>query len=203
MIKLYDYYRSSSSYRVRIALRYKGLAFETVEVDLLEGTQKNDEYAQLNPQKLVPTLVDRDFVLTQSPAILEYLEEAYPQNPLLPEDIRARAKVRQLSMIVGCEIHPLNNLRVWKGYVGGVLGADEAQMRDWYAHWIMQGFAAYEALLGGDGFSVGNAPSLADVYLIPQVYNARRFDVDLTVYPKICAIEARCLEIEAFDKSAP
>ncbi|MFP4314425.1 MAG: maleylacetoacetate isomerase, partial [Alphaproteobacteria bacterium] len=189
MLKLYDYFRSSSSYRVRIGLHLKGLEFETIHVDLVKGEQRDKPYIDLNPQGLVPLLVDGDFQLSQSPAILEYLEEKYPQKSLLPEDMENRAYVRQMAMIIASDIHPLNNLKVWKGYIGGVLKADDQQMKDWYAHWIHQGLQAYEKFLSTSGrmgtFTCGDTPTLADIHLLPQLYNARRFFVSIDAYPNI------------------
>lgn len=207
MIQLYDYFRSSSSYRVRIALYHKGLDFETIHVDLVKCEHREKPYTDLNPQGLVPFLIDGDFHLSQSPAILEYLQEKYPQKTLMPDDLESRAYVRQMAMIIACDIHPLNNLKVWKGYVGKILGADDDQMKDWYAHWIHQGLSAYEKLLVSSGymgkFTCGDTPSLADLHLIPQLYNARRFYVPLSEYPNIMKIERHCLELEAFQKAAP
>ena len=207
MIILHDYFRSSSSYRVRIALHFKKLDFDIRHVDLVKGEQRMDDYKGLNPSAGVPTLMDGDFKLTQSPAILEYLEEEYPADPLMPTDKQARAYVRQMAMVIATDIHPLNNLKVWKGYIGKKLGADEAQQMQWYMHWIHEGFAAYESLLmsenAADEFTLGNTPTLADLYLIPQLYNARRFKADLSAYPKICAIEKNCMRLEAFQRAAP
>lgn len=207
MMQLYDYFRSSSSYRVRIALHHKGLEYETIHVDLVKGEQRDKTYTDLNPQGLVPLLVDGDFTLSQSPAILEYLEEKYPEKPLMPSDIEGRAYIRQMAMIVACEVAPLNNLKVWKGYVGKILGADDQQSKDWYAHWISQGLGAYERLLASSGrmgkFTNGDEPSLADLHLLPQLYNARRFFVPLNDYLNIMKIERHCLELEAFKKAAP
>lgn len=207
MIRLYDYFRSSSSYRVRIALHFKNIEFETEHVDLVSGAQREESFTGINPQGFVPALRDGDITLTQSPAILEYLEEQYPHIPLLPTKPEERAYVRQMAMIIACDIHPLNNLKVWKGYVGKVLGANEAQMKDWYAHWIHDGLKSYETLLVASKFpgkmTFGDTPTLADLYLIPQLYNARRFDVDLSAYPRICEIEHHCLKLEAFQKAAP
>ncbi|MAE51273.1 MAG: maleylacetoacetate isomerase [Micavibrio sp.] len=207
MLILHDYFRSSSSYRVRIALHHKRLDFEIRHVDLVQGQQRMDDYKALNPSAGVPTLIDGDFKLTQSPAILEYLEEEYPANPLMPADHQARAYVRQMAMIIATDIHPLNNLKVWKGYVGKILGADEQGLQAWYMHWIHEGFAAYESLLGASNltgdFTLGDSPTLADVHLIPQLYNARRFKADLSAYPKICAIEKNCMRLESFQKASP
>lgn len=207
MIILHDYFRSSSSYRVRIALYFKNLDFDIRHVDLVKGEQRMDDYKGLNPSAGVPTLIDGDFKLTQSPAILEYLEEEYPENPLMPTDKQARACVRQMAMVIATDIHPLNNLKVWKGYIGKKLGVDEAQQMQWYTHWIHEGFTAYESLLMSENaageFTFGNAPTLADLYLIPQLYNARRFKADLSAYPKICEIEKNCMRLDAFQRAAP
>lgn len=207
MMKLYDYFRSSSSYRVRIALNHKELDYETIHVDLVAGEQREKPYVDMNPQGLVPLLIDGDFQLSQSPAILEYLEEKYPSNPLLPVDMQMRAYVRQMAMIIACEVAPLNNLKVWKGYVGKVLGVDEQQSKDWYAHWINQGLSAYERFLESSGymgkFTCGDEVSLADLHLIPQLYNARRFQVSLMDYPKIMKIEDHCMRLKAFQNAAP
>lgn len=207
MIQLYDYFRSSSSYRVRIALNLKGVTYECVHIDLVKGAHREKPYTDLNPQGLVPLLVDGDFKLSQSPAILEYLDEKYTANPFLPSDVEVRAHIRSLAMIIACDIHPVNNLKVWKGYVGKVLGADESQMKDWYAHWIHEGLKAYEAqlnLLGCAGeFSYGDSVTLADLHLIPQLYNARRFDVDLSAYPTILKIEKNCMALDVFQNAAP
>lgn len=207
MIRLYDYFRSSSSYRVRIALHHKGLDFETIHIDLVKGEHREKPFSDLNPQGLVPLFYDGDLHLSQSPAILEYLEEKYPEKPLLPSDVELRGYVRQMAMIIACDIHPVNNLKVWKGYVGKVLGAGEKQMKEWYAHWIHQGFSAYESLLVSSDkmgkFTCGDEVSLADLYLLPQLYNARRFHVPLTNYPNILKIENHALELEAFQKATP
>ncbi|MCB9990417.1 MAG: maleylacetoacetate isomerase [Rhodospirillales bacterium] len=205
--KLYDYYRSSASYRVRIALHYKSVPFEIEHIDLLAGEQKSDAYKKHNPQGLVPTLVDGDFELGQSLAILSYIADRYPDPSLMLGSSQDLAYIKQMALLVACEIHPLNNPKVWKAYVGAKLGADEQQMQDWFAHWITEGFTAYEALLEKQGrmgkFTCGNTPSVADVCLIPQVYNARRFHVDLSAFPKICAIEKNCIVLDPFIKAAP
>lgn len=207
MIRLYDYYRSSSSYRVRIALHYKDIAFETQHIDLVVGEQQNDAYKKLNPQGLVPLLVDGDFKLSQSLAIIEYLEERFPGPSLFLGSAQDIAYIRQMALIIACDIHPLNNPKVWKGYVGKKLGADEGQMKAWYRFWVTEGVTAYERLLEQSGragrFTCGDQPSVADLCLIPQLYNARRFDVDLSLFPKIREIEKNCMEMEAFRKAAP
>ena len=207
MIQLYDYFRSSSAYRVRIALHHKEIAFESIHVDLVKGEQRSAEYKKLNPIAGVPTLIDSAYRLTQSSAILEYLEETYPQKPLLPKDKKVRGYIRQLAMLIATDIHPLNNLKVWKGYVGKVLGANEEQQKNWYDHWIHEGLSAYENLLKSENkhgdFSFGSEPTLADLFLIPQLYNARRFNTDLHAYPEICKIEQNCIKLSAFKRAAP
>lgn len=200
MITLYDYYRSSSAYRVRIALALKGLPYDIVHVDLLAGDQNSERYREVNPQGFVPVLADGNVRLAQSLAIIEYLDETHPEILLICGDARQKSYIRSLSYIVACEIAPLNIPKVWKGYMDK--SADEA--KDWMAHWIHEGFAAYEELLSGDTkFSCGDMPSMADACLIPQIYNARRFNVALDKYPKICAVEQECLALEAFQKASP
>lgn len=203
---LYGYWRSSASYRLRIALNLKLLDFEQVAVDLVAGEQSAESYGKLNPQGLVPTLVvNEETALGQSLAILEYLEEVHPEPALLPVDPLDRARVRQIAQIIACEIHPLDNLGVLR-YLVRELGVDEEQKLTWYRHWIARGFAAIEKLLDdprtGD-FCHGDSPTFADVCLVPQVYNARRFECDLETYPRIRAIEAACLELAAFAQAVP
>ncbi|NEX92825.1 maleylacetoacetate isomerase [Caulobacter sp. 17J65-9] len=201
---LHNYWRSGTSYRTRIALNLKGVAYEQVGVDLRAGAQKSDTYLALNPQGLVPALEADGHVFTQSPAILEWIEERWPEPALLPKDPVGRADVRAMAAIVACDIHPLNNLRVLKS-IKHDLGADEAQTKAWTARWIEAGFTALEALIArrGDGWSFGNAPTLADCHLIPQIYSARRFEVDLTPFPRILEIEARAAEHPAFQAAHP
>ncbi len=192
-MRLHGYWRSGTSYRVRIALALKGLAYEQAAYDLRRGDQHGPDYRALNPQPLVPALeLDDGTVLTQSPAILEWLEEAYPMPPLLPADPAARAIVRAMSALVGCDIHPLNNLRVLKS-LRHDLAAEEDQVAAWTARWIADGFAALEPLIErhGQGAAFGNTPTLADCYLLPQVYSAERFGVPLDTYPRLmAAVEA-------------
>jgi len=208
MRTLYGYFRSSAAYRVRIALGLKGLPYDYKAINLKPGEdeQRSPDYLALNPQGRVPFLVDGGVKLSQSPAILEYLEEAYPGAALLPEEVADRAYVRQLSALVACDIHPLNNLSVLK-WLKGELGADEAAVNKWYHHWILEGFAAYETLLktGGNAgrFSFGDTPTLADVYLVPQVWNAHRFKVPLDAFPRIGAVAQACNTLEAFINAAP
>jgi maleylacetoacetate isomerase len=206
MLKLYGYWRSTAAYRVRIALNLKQVAYENIAVHLVKegGEQHQPEYRSLNPQGLVPLLVDGSLKLNQSMAILEYLEEKYPSPALLPSDRNERAQVRALCHTIACDIHPLNNLRVLQ-YLGGTLGVDEQARNDWYHHWIRQGFDAIEAQLtkSAGQYCFGDQLTLADLVLVPQVYNANRFAVDLTPYPTIRAINERCLAVRAFVDAAP
>lgn len=203
-MRLYDYWRSSAAYRVRLALNFKGLSYEQGPVDLRTDAQHSPDFLEINPQGLVPVLEDEGVVLTQSLPILNYLEERYPEPALLPKDLPGRAKSRAITVAIACEIHPLNNLRVLQ-YLERELKLDEARRLQWYRHWVAEGFGPIEATLArsaGD-FSVGDAPSLADVCLVPQVYNARRYECDLTPYPTIRRIDERCRQIEAFARAAP
>ncbi|WP_355660534.1 maleylacetoacetate isomerase [Halomonas salifodinae] len=207
MTTLYGYFRSSAAYRVRIALNLKGLAHDQAPVNLVKGEQRGEEYLARNPQGLVPALVTDDGVrLTQSLAICEYLDERYPDPALLPADAAGRARVRALAQAVACEIHPLNNLRVLK-YLAGELGLDEAAKMTWYRHWIAEGFAALETQLsreaGSGDFCHGDTPGLADLCLVPQVFNAERFECDLAAYPRIRRIVANCRALDAFAQAAP
>ena len=185
-IVLHGYWRSGTSYRTRIALNLKGLDYRQATLDLRTGTQNSPAFKALNPQGLVPALEVDGAVLTQSPAILEWLEERFPEPPLLPQDATERAIVRAMAATIGCDIHPLNNLRVLKA-LKGTLGASQEQVNAWTARWIGDGFAALEQLIArhGRGFAYGDAPTLADCYLVPQVYSAERFGVDLSPYPKL------------------
>lgn len=207
MTTLYGYFRSSAAYRVRIALNLKGLAYDQAPVNLVKGEQRGEEYLARNPQGLVPALVTDDGArLTQSLAICEYLDERYPEPALLPADAAGRARVRALAQAVACEIHPLNNLRVLK-YLTGELGVDEATKMTWYRHWVSVGFAALETQLsreaGSGDFCHGDAPGLADLCLVPQVFNAERFACDLAPYPRIRRIVANCRALDAFARAAP
>jgi maleylpyruvate isomerase len=207
-VKLYGYFRSSATYRVRIALNLKGIPWQSVVVDLRApvSAQHTREFRALNPHGLIPVLVDGERTLTQSLAVLEYLEETHPQPPLLPFDPAARAAVRALAFAVACDIHPLNNLRVLN-YLRGSLGQDDAAVSAWYAHWIAQGFAALErdaVRLSGDGRHMyGTAVTLADVCIVPQMANARRFNCDVTPYPTLRAICAHLESLPAFAQAAP
>jgi len=205
-MKLYGYWRSSAAYRVRIALALKGLTYEHAGVHLAKGEQHRPEYAAVNPQQLVPVLRDGERLLYQSVAIIEYLEETHPQPRLLPADAAERSRVRSLAQIVACEIHPLNNLRVLN-YLTGQLGISEEQKLTWYRYWVTTGFAALEERLAREPwtgrFCHGDTPGLADVALVPQIANARRFKVDLTPFPLIRRIGDECVKLEAFQKAAP
>ena len=205
-MKLYNFFRSGTSHRLRIALNLKGIDYEYVAVDLRSEEHLGADFKAVNPQGLVPALVDGDLTLIQSPAIIEWLEERCPTPPLLPANPDDRARVRALAAIVGCDIHPINNRRILE-YLRKTLACDEAAVQAWCATWIDAGFAALEALLAADprrgAFCFGDAPTLADVYLVPQVESARRFKVDLAPYPHIVAIDRACAELEAFRRAAP
>jgi maleylpyruvate isomerase len=204
-VKLYGYFRSSAAYRVRIALNLKGLAPEHVFVHLTcdGGGQNSPDYMARNPQKLVPALeLDGGEVLTQSLAIIEYLDEVYPDPPLLPAGGAARAHVRAIAQAVACDIHPLNNLRVLQ-YLRHRMNQDKAAVDTWYRHWVETGFAAIDQMIGKDGYCHGGQVSLADVCLVPQIFNARRFDVDLGCYPRIARVEEVCGAIPAFADAHP
>jgi maleylacetoacetate isomerase len=204
---LYGYPMSSASYRVRIALALKGVEVTTITKQLRRGEQRAKDFLEINPQGFVPVLsLDDGHMLPQSLAIIEYLDEVYPQPPLLPAAPIERARVRALSLLIACDIHPLNNLRVLQ-YLEGSLGEAQSVRDAWYRHWIEAGFEALEEALGRDPargrFCYGDTPSLADVCLVPQVFNARRYSVDLAPYPRIVAIDAACREIAAFASAAP
>jgi len=205
-MKLYDYFRSSAAYRVRIALNLKGLAYDPVFVHLAKGEHRKPEYGKVNPQALLPTLVlDDGTQLTQSLAIIEYLEEKHPQPALLPKDALGRARVRSLSDLIACEIHPLNNLRTLQ-HLKRALGQNEEQINSWYRHWIADGLAKLEADLsrGGRGrFCHGDAPTMADCCLVPQIFNAKRYQSDLAPYPSVMRIFDACMKLEAFDRAQP
>jgi maleylpyruvate isomerase len=209
-MKLYNFFRSGTSHRLRIALNLKGLVVDHVAVDLRTGEHLGAAYKVLNPQGLVPALQldgdDGHQLLIQSPAIIEWLEERYPAPPLLPAHRDARARVRALAAIVGCDIHPVNNRRILEA-LRHDFGADEAAIDRWCTRWITDGFDAIEALLAADStrgsFCFGQTPTLADVYLVPQVESARRFKVDMTRWPLIGAVDTACAEIDAFRRAAP
>jgi len=205
-VKLYSFFRSGSSHRLRIALNLKGLAYEYVPVDLRSEEHLSAQYKALNPQGLVPAFETDDRVLIQSPAIIEWLEERYPRPALLPADLQERARVRALAAIVGCDIHPVNNRRVLE-YLRKQFGGDDAAINAWCATWISAGFDAIEALLAADSqrgnFCFGDAPTLADVYLVPQVESARRFKVDMARWPRITAVDVACNQLDAFRLAVP
>ncbi len=204
-MKLYNFWRSGTSHRTRIALNLKGLSAEYVAVHLGKEEHLKDAFKTVNPQQLVPALDTGSEVLIQSPAIIEWLEEKYPTPALLPLDPQRRAQVRALAAIIACDIHPINNRRILE-YLRKTFGANEDAINAWCGTWIGAGFDAYEALLAADTkrgrFSHGDAPTLADVYLIPQVESARRFKVDLTQWPLIMGVEQACMALEAFQKAA-
>ena len=208
-VKLYHYFRSSASYRVRIALNLKGVAFEAVAVDLRPpvSAHRSAQFLALNPVGLVPVLEDGGRALTQSLAIVEYLEETHPQPPLLPREPQARARVRALALVIACEMSPLNNSGVLSYLRGPPLEANESTVNAWYAHWIARGFDALENEVGrtsGDGRHMfGTAVTLADVCIVPQMYNARRYRCDLTPYPALRAICAHLETLPAFARAAP
>lgn len=201
---LHDYRRSSASYRVRIALNLKGLAYEQVSHDLRAGEQRARDYLALNPQGFVPALDNGSGVIAQSGAIIEWLEERYPESPLLPADADARAIVRSMAQIIACDIHPLNNLRV-QIYLRDQFKADDAQMAAWIAVWMREGFAAVEALIArhGSGFAFGDQPTMADCYLVPQVFSAERYGVALDDFPRVAAAAARAAELDPVRRAHP
>jgi maleylacetoacetate isomerase len=205
-LTLYSYWRSSAAYRVRIALNLKGLSYRQVPVHLLEGggQQHGPEYLALNPQGLLPLLLDGQTKVAQSLAILEYLEEVFPLPALLPREPAQRGQVRALALYIACEIHPLNNLRVLQ-YLTGELGLDAPAQDAWYRHWLELGLAAVEqGLAAFDGqLSLGQRPGYLEACLIPQVYNARRFNCELSAYPRILALAAHCEVLAAFKLAAP
>jgi len=207
-LRLYSYWRSSAAYRVRIGLNLKGLAYETVPVHLVRdgGEQHRPEFLETNPQGLVPVLQHGNRTLRQSLAILEYLDETWPDNPLLPAISRDRARARAIAQTIACDIHPLNNLRVLQ-YFEHEWTCPQPERDQWVKHWIGEGFRALEAMLDGHlatgTFCEGDIPTIADCCLVPQVYNARRFGIDMAAYPTIARIEAACLALSAFDAARP
>jgi maleylacetoacetate isomerase/maleylpyruvate isomerase len=205
-MRLYTYYRSSAAYRVRIALALKGLDHVPVPVHLVKhgGQQRQPAYLAINPQGLVPALeTDDGALITQSLAIIEYLDETHPTPPLLPPDALGRAQVRAMAQVVACDIHPLNNLGVTTR-LRQKHGLDDAAVTAWMHEWMGRGFAALERLVGQGGrFCLGDSPTLADLCLVPQLYNARRFGVDLTAYPRLVGIDAACRTLPAFQQAAP
>jgi maleylacetoacetate isomerase len=204
-VKLYSYFRSSAAYRARIALNLKGLAYETASIHLTKdgGRQFSPEFKAINPQMRVPALeLPGGEILTQSLAIIDYLDEVYPAPPFLPADAVERAKVRAVAQIIACDIHPLNNTGPLR-YIKSALGQEQAAIDAWYHHWILLGFEAVEAMLRPGPYAFGSRVTLADICLVPQVANARRFKVPLERFPNIVAVDAACLALAAFDKARP
>ena len=207
-MQLYTYFRSSAAYRVRIALNLKGLEYESLPLHLTRGggEHRHADYLAVNPQGLIPLLIDGATRIAQSLAIIEYLEETHPEPPLLPRAAAARARVRSLALVIACEIHPLNNLRVLN-YLRTPLGHDSTAVSEWYRHWVACGLGALEAEAarapGDQRHLVGSAVTLADICLVPQMYNARRFACDLTPYPRLSEINAHLEELPAFARAAP
>ncbi|WP_224032586.1 maleylacetoacetate isomerase [Paraburkholderia caribensis] len=205
-MKLYNFFRSGTSHRLRIALNLKGLDYSYVPIDLPSDEHLSSEFRAINPQCLVPALSTSDGVLIQTPAIIEWLEETYPTPSLLPTDPRGRAKARALAAIVGCDIHPINNRRVLE-YLRKRFSCDETAVSAWCLEWISAGFDAIEFMLAADktrrGFCVGDTPTIADVYLVPQIESARRFKLDLSRWSAIQEVDVACGRIEAFNRAAP
>ena len=204
-MKLYSYFRSSAAFRVRIALNLKGLAFEPQFVHLARGEHRQPEYGALNPQGLVPALEDGGKLLTQSLAIIEYLEEKHPSPPLLPNDLLGRARVRSIALLIACEIHPLNNLRTLR-YLVNELGHSEQDRDRWYQHWIHDGMGKLEGDLVRDRrgrFCHGDEPTIADCCLVPQVFNARRYKCDLSHAPTVLEVFEECMKLDAFQRAQP
>ena len=199
---LHDYFRSSASFRVRIALNLKGLDYERVEVSLIAGDQKSDAYLAQNAQGFVPMLVADGATIIQSLAIIDWLDRAYAEPRLIPDEPMPRAVALAQAHVVACDIHPLNNLRVLK-YLKRDLGLNEQTKDHWYRHWILEGFDALEAMAGEGRYLGGDAPGIADCCLVPQMYNARRFDVQLEAFPRLVAIDAACMELEPVQKAHP
>jgi maleylacetoacetate isomerase len=205
-MKLHGYFRSSASFRVRIALNLKRIEYSDVVHHLRRNEQRAPDYLALNPQGFVPVLDDEGDVLSQSLAIIEYLDEVQPNPPLLPGHPGDRARVRALAQLVACDIHPVNNLRVLR-YLRDPLGHDEATVRRWYNHWIAECFAAFEALVAEDdrtgAFCHGDEPGLADLCLVPQIVNSQTYDLDLSPYPTLTRIYDRCMALDAFQRAHP
>ena len=199
---LYDYFRSSASYRVRIALNLKQVAYTAVPTSLLDGANKADEYVARNPQGFVPMLSIDGHDLTQSLAIIDYLDAKYPQPSIVSSDPAQRAQTLSQALVIAADIHPVNNLRVLK-YLKGELEQGQEVIDDWYRHWILEGFAALEAMAPNEGLFGGDRPNLADICFVPQMYNARRFDTPLDAFPNLVRIDAALNEIDAFQKAHP
>jgi maleylpyruvate isomerase len=204
-VKLFTYFRSSASFRVRIALNLKGIAYQSSFVHLPKGEHRGEAYSRVNPQGLTPTLeLDDGDQLAQSLAIIEYLDEVHPDSPLLPKDAKGRARVRSLSLLISCEIHPLNNLRTLQ-YLKRSLGQNEEQVNAWYRHWVADGLAKFETDVarGSGSFCHGDAPTMADCCLVPQIFNAKRYQCELAPYPVTMRIFDACMKLEAFDRAQP
>lgn len=204
-MQLFSYFRSSAAYRVRIALNLKGLAYETIPIHLVKdgGRNKSPEYRAINPQMRVPALVLRTGeVLTQSLAIIDYLNERHPEPPLLPDNPLERARVEAFAQTIACDIHPLNNIGPLR-YLKQKLGQEQPAIDAWYHHWVLEGFEALEQMIRPGPYAFGSKVTLADICLVPQVYNARRLKVPLDAFPKLTAVDAECLKIAAFDKARP
>jgi maleylpyruvate isomerase len=204
-VKLYSFFRSSAAYRVRIAFNLKDLSYETVAIHLQKegGLNRKPSYRAVNPQMRVPTLaLDSGEIITQSLAIIEYLDEVHPRPPLLPRDSVERAQVRALAQLVACDIHPLNNLSPLR-YLKNELGQDQSRIDAWYCHWVREGFDALEAMISPGPYAYGADVTLADICLVPQVANARRLKVPLDAYPKIVAVDAACAGLPAFEQARP
>ena len=204
-MKLYTYFRSSAAYRVRIALNLKGLSYESVPIHLVKdgGRNRAPEYRAVNPQMKVPALaLDDGNVLVQSLAIIEYLDDIHPAPPLLPKDPLARAKVRGMAQLIACDIHPLNNVAPLR-YLKNQLKHEQTDIDAWYHHWVREGFEALEAMIKPGPYCFGNAVTLADICLVPQVYNARRLKIPLDKFPKIVAVDAACQKLSAFERARP
>ncbi|TMP08151.1 maleylacetoacetate isomerase [Pseudoalteromonas sp. S3178] len=202
-MKLYSYFRSSAAYRVRIALNLKAIDYDLAIVNLLKSQQLDEGYLAVNPQGLLPALETEEGYLAQSLAILEWLDETYPQSPIIAGSAWQKAKIRNISYAIACDIHPVNNLRVLK-YLSNELNVDDEAKNKWYRHWIEVGFEKIEFMLSDSSdYCVGDQPTLADICLVPQVFNAIRFEVDMAAYPKIAAIYERCNKLAAFDDAAP
>ena len=204
-MKLYTYFRASSPYRVRIALNLKGLSYEAIPIHLTKdgGQQRKPDYRAVNPQMKVPSLaLHNGEILTQSLAIIEYLDETHPSPPLLPKDAVARAKVRAAAQLIACEIHPLDNLAPLR-YLKNQLKHEQPDIDAWYHHWILEGFEALETMIRPGPYAFGAAVTLADICIVPQVFNARRMKVPLDKFPQLVAVDEACLKLPAFDKARP
>jgi maleylacetoacetate isomerase len=201
-VVFYEYWRSSAAYRVRIALNLKGVNYRSVQLDLTTGAQSSPEYLALNPQGLVPALAIDGYLLTQSLAIIDYLDAKYADPPMVSSDPASRSRTLAQALLIAADIHPLNNLRVL-GYLRGELGQGEDAVATWYRHWIAEGFAALEQMAPAAGLFGGELPNMADVCLVPQMTNARRFDTPLEAYPRLLAIDAALRALPAFAAAAP